>query len=244
MVRLRNLAVAFGCLLSASCGAHGLSLYPTPSASAQPYTALDRVRAERRGDARRIFASYERPAYAAPLERRAYAPALSMEPFGEPSEVVATAVVDDVRIDSDNERFACADGSVLEVRYSDDRDAATARWGDGAPIALTRVEGERFPTYGAGETTFRRLGPRASWSDGEDAVAGGATVTVAPGDTLSKIALARYGSYDQVAAILAANADRISDPNLIFPGQVLVLPGAEPGAGVERSCRRTAVQPA
>lgn len=48
----------------------------------------------------------------------------------------------------------------------------------------------------------------------------GRIYTVAAGDTLSAIA-SRYGT--SVAAITAANP-QITNPNLIFPGQVLVLP--------------------
>lgn len=45
--------------------------------------------------------------------------------------------------------------------------------------------------------------------------------TVVSGDSLSKIAVG-YGTTWQ--AIYNANKDLISDPNLIYPGQVLVIP--------------------
>lgn len=51
------------------------------------------------------------------------------------------------------------------------------------------------------------------------------TYVVQRGDTLSSIAR-RFGT--TVTAILAANP-QITNPNLIFPGQVLVIPGAGPG---------------
>jgi hypothetical protein len=44
------------------------------------------------------------------------------------------------------------------------------------------------------------------------------------GDTLSKIALAVYGKADLWKRIYEANKDRISNPNMIQPGQKLVLP--------------------
>lgn len=49
------------------------------------------------------------------------------------------------------------------------------------------------------------------------------TYTVRPGDTLSKIAAAQHlGSWQ---TLYNANRDRIRNPNLIYVGQVLVLPG-------------------
>ena len=47
--------------------------------------------------------------------------------------------------------------------------------------------------------------------------------TVQPGDTLTKIAQAEYGSND-FQPILEANQNIISDPNLIVVGQVLRIP--------------------
>lgn len=52
----------------------------------------------------------------------------------------------------------------------------------------------------------------------------GGTYTVQPGDTLYRIA-ARFGT--TVTAIV--NANNIADPNLIYPGQVLVIPSASSG---------------
>jgi len=53
------------------------------------------------------------------------------------------------------------------------------------------------------------------------------TYTVKPGDTLYKIA-ATYGT--TVSAIVAAN--NIPNPNLIYPGQVFVIPAATPTATI------------
>lgn len=52
------------------------------------------------------------------------------------------------------------------------------------------------------------------------------TYTVQKGDSLSKIAQQVYGRADKWHAIFDANRDRIDDPDLIHPGQVLVLPDA------------------
>lgn len=48
--------------------------------------------------------------------------------------------------------------------------------------------------------------------------------TVVAGDTLSAIAQAKYGSAALYGRIFDANRDEISDPNLIFIGQVLRIP--------------------
>ena len=50
------------------------------------------------------------------------------------------------------------------------------------------------------------------------------TVTVAKGDSLSKIAQREYGRADEWKRIFEANRDKISNPDLIQPGQVLTLP--------------------
>ncbi|WP_421724306.1 Gmad2 immunoglobulin-like domain-containing protein [Bauldia sp.] len=47
---------------------------------------------------------------------------------------------------------------------------------------------------------------------------------VQPGDTLSAIAAANYGDSSAFTNISRANPLIISDPNLIFPGQVLKIP--------------------
>ncbi|WP_102107292.1 LysM peptidoglycan-binding domain-containing protein [Oceaniglobus roseus] len=50
--------------------------------------------------------------------------------------------------------------------------------------------------------------------------------TVRPGDTLTKIAQAHYGNSD-FQPIFRANAHVLSDPDVIFPGQVLRIPRAD-----------------
>ena len=51
------------------------------------------------------------------------------------------------------------------------------------------------------------------------------TVTVKSGDSLSKIAKRELGDANKWQAIFDANRDKIEDPDLIHPGQVLNLPG-------------------
>jgi len=53
---------------------------------------------------------------------------------------------------------------------------------------------------------------------------GGQTYTVVAGDSLSKIARHFYGDATKYMAIFNANLDKLSDPNLIKPGQVLTIP--------------------
>lgn len=48
--------------------------------------------------------------------------------------------------------------------------------------------------------------------------------TVKPGDSLSKIAKAHYGNPGKYQAIFEANRPMLSDPDKIYPGQVLRIP--------------------
>jgi len=50
------------------------------------------------------------------------------------------------------------------------------------------------------------------------------TYTVKSGDSLSRIAKHLYGDADKWHAIYEANKDRIKNPDLIHPGDVLTLP--------------------
>ena len=50
------------------------------------------------------------------------------------------------------------------------------------------------------------------------------TVTVKAGDSLSKIAKNELGDASQWKAIYEANKDKIKDPDMIHPGQVLNIP--------------------
>ena len=52
------------------------------------------------------------------------------------------------------------------------------------------------------------------------------TYTVVAGDSLSKIAKKIYGDGGRWKEIFEANKDKIKNPDLIHPGQVLKIPGA------------------
>lgn len=56
------------------------------------------------------------------------------------------------------------------------------------------------------------------------AATAGKTYTVKAGDTLSKIAKEHLGDANAYMKIFNANRDKLSNPDLIKPGQVLTLP--------------------
>jgi nucleoid-associated protein YgaU len=53
------------------------------------------------------------------------------------------------------------------------------------------------------------------------------TYTVKSGDTLSKIAKQHLGDANAYMKIFEANRDQLSDPDKIYPGQVLKIPQAQ-----------------
>ena len=61
----------------------------------------------------------------------------------------------------------------------------------------------------------------------EDHAPSASSYTVIKGDTLWGIAKRYYGDGSLYTKIAAANSEKISNPNLIFPGQVLIIPAKE-----------------
>jgi nucleoid-associated protein YgaU len=61
-------------------------------------------------------------------------------------------------------------------------------------------------------------------SQGSSAGLNQRTYTVVAGDSLSKIAKREYGDASKWPRIFEANRDKIQNPDLIHPGQVLNLP--------------------
>ena len=55
-----------------------------------------------------------------------------------------------------------------------------------------------------------------------------ATTTVSRGDTLWRLSQVTYGVGTRYATIYKANKQQIRNPNLIYPGQVFVMPASEP----------------
>lgn len=77
------------------------------------------------------------------------------------------------------------------------------------------------------ETPFLREQPESVAAAIADQTKPGFSVamrTVQPGNTLWAIARERYGQGILYVKVFEANRDRIRDPNLIYPGQVFVLP--------------------
>jgi len=128
--------------------------------------------------------------------------------------------------------------------YLDDRPAgrvAVAEDGlwrlalDGVPRGDYTLRLDQIDTQGRVtarvETPFRREDPaaldaRVAASAAADAPV--TAITVQPGFTLWGIAADRYGEGRRYVQLFAANADRIRDPDLIYPGQVLDLPPLAP----------------
>ncbi len=65
-----------------------------------------------------------------------------------------------------------------------------------------------------------------SGGSSSDAASEAKTYTVKSGDSLSKIAKHLYGDASSWHKIYDANRGKISDPDLIHPGQVLDIPSA------------------
>lgn len=61
-------------------------------------------------------------------------------------------------------------------------------------------------------------------ADSGSAVSGAASVFIVRGDSLWSISRRRYGRGGRYTLIHEANRDRVRDPDLIYPGQILVLP--------------------
>src|SRR5262249_38794395 len=70
------------------------------------------------------------------------------------------------------------------------------------------------------ESPFARVQPIALTS-------GDARVIVQPGNSLWRIARRALGGGDRFTAIYQANKSQITDPDLIYPGQVFVVPAPE-----------------
>jgi nucleoid-associated protein YgaU len=58
----------------------------------------------------------------------------------------------------------------------------------------------------------------------EDSATGRGRITIERGDNLWRIAREHYGRGVRYTAIFQANKEQIRDPNLIYPGQVFLIP--------------------
>jgi LysM repeat protein len=94
----------------------------------------------------------------------------------------------------------------------------------GVIAGVVRPYGSTAPSSaGRSHPAAPRPKPRteAAPAEGEQPVAAD-TYTVRPGDWLSKIAPREHTTWRRIFAV---NRDRVADPDLIFPGQVLRIPG-------------------
>ena len=78
-----------------------------------------------------------------------------------------------------------------------------------------------FSNVTSGESSTAPAGPQPT-----DTIGSGKAYVVVEGDSLSKIAKREYGDANKWRTIYEANKDLIKDPDLIYPGQELKVPGA------------------
>ena len=133
-------------------------------------------------------------------------------------------------ISGESEDFSCRDGSWLRVSYPGSRDILTVSVNGSLPVAMRRADEAGLTAFRAGNLVLRRSGVRVALASDI------ASVSVQGGDTLGLIALRIYG--DRMRATDIARLNNIENPDLIYPGQLLILPQ------VERRCRRAQYQEA
>lgn len=78
-----------------------------------------------------------------------------------------------------------------------------------------------------GEVVARLETPFVREEISPDQAEGGEVVVVQPGNSLWRLARRSYGRGILYSVIYDANDDQIQDPDLIYPGQVFVVPGVE-----------------
>jgi nucleoid-associated protein YgaU len=133
-------------------------------------------------------------------------------------------------------RFAgtAAPGATVRV-YVDDRHAgdteadAQGRWAlvpqEAPTVGRHRLRVDQVAAAGA--VSARIEVPFQRDEIPEASVAGG-RVVVQPGTNLWRLARAAYGRGVRYTVIYEANREQIRNPNLIFPGQIFAVPGAQP----------------
>jgi nucleoid-associated protein YgaU len=83
-----------------------------------------------------------------------------------------------------------------------------------------------FSNVNSGGSSTARTAPGAPEPTGTSGSASSKTYVVVNGDSLSKIAKREYGDASKWHRIYDANRDIIKDPDLIYPGEELKVPGA------------------
>lgn len=100
----------------------------------------------------------------------------------------------------------------------------------GAPVVspASETDSRSLSSSGATAPLAWSQTPEPELDDAEEVVpAATAQHVVAPGDTLSSIALKRLGSSTQYARLFEANRDVLSSPDALQIGMVLTIPGKE-----------------
>lgn len=128
-----------------------------------------------------------------------------------------------------------------EAKAAESLKEHVAKVGLGNPNIQLKVEGDKVVASGEvasqeeKEKILLVLGNVAGIGQVEDDITLAQTATAAPvaaarfvtvksGDTLSSIAKAEYGDANAYMKIFEANKPMLSDPNKIYPGQVLRIP--------------------
>ncbi len=127
-----------------------------------------------------------------------------------------------VRSSPDGKRLFDTNITVSIEDYNIVEDAAK-----GLDVAVD-VNLKQWRDYGAKTVTVEKSAVGETVTVEQERDAGTApsakTYTVQKGDSLWAIAARYYGKGSEYAKIYEANGDKISNPNLIYPGQVLTLP--------------------
>jgi nucleoid-associated protein YgaU len=85
------------------------------------------------------------------------------------------------------------------------------------------------------ELPFTRATPEAVAE--AEAVPKDGKITIQPGNNLWRISRVIYGDGDRYTVIYEANKDQIRDPNIIYPGQILMTPGVVPPETIDPDSR-------
>ncbi len=169
--------------------------------------------------------------YKAAVEKRreaAFRDLLTKNGFGYPG--LALEINDDTIVltgavpsEEAREKIVLLVGNVQGIAKVDDRMSVT---GAATPTAAPAEATAAAPgvVHASGPASTAQIG-----------AAGSTFYTVEKGDSLSKIAKHFYGNANRYPEIFEANKPMLSDPDKIYPGQVLRIPGAAAGAGGARA---------
>ncbi|MFD1379409.1 LysM peptidoglycan-binding domain-containing protein [Fodinicurvata halophila] len=119
--------------------------------------------------------------------------------------------------------------------YVDDRFVGQARANDAGRWQIRpdrSIEGGKYTIRidqvdEQGDVVARLETPFVREEISADQIEGSEVVVVQPGNSLWRLARGSYGRGIHYTVIYEANDDQIEDPDLIYPGQVFVVPGLE-----------------